>query len=220
MLLVLVAVVIVFGTLGIIQARARTADRRDLLTPCVGLLASPKLSIAPDGFPRLSGRLDGHHVRLAVIPDTLALRRLPQLWFSIEMVPASRLPHLVVTARPRGDDYVSEAFDAAHQVDVPDWLPRDTMVRLDDGGPDGDDLLNRLRQPLAALFENPLVKELSLRPRGMRLVYRLAEGERAYHLLLRQSHFTACVEPDLFVGLAKHLEAFDLPAAVTLADAA
>ena len=215
--LLLGAVATVFALRGVRQARRQSADRQSILAPCLGSLANPRLFFAPDGYPRLVGRLGRRQCRLAIVPDTLALRRLPQLWLTVALSSPSMLPSLVVTARPRGDDYVSKAFDYPRQIDVPSWLPRDTMVR---GGTNADDALEHLREPLAALFEDPLIKELALGPKGFRLVYRLAEGERANHLLLRQCCFFAHVQPALLHCLIAHLAAVEGAMAEQLAVAA
>jgi hypothetical protein len=205
-----------FAVRGVRHARRQAAEKRTIFAPSLGSFADPRVSFAPDGYPRLAGRLGGRECRLGIIPDTLALRRLPQLWLTIALPSPCLLPSLVVTARPRGDDYVSQAFDYPRQVDVPSWLSRDTMVRT---GPAPVDL-ERLRAPLAALFDDPLTKELCLGPKGCRLVYRLAEGERASHLLLRQCRFSAKVDAALVEGLACRLAAIEAALAAPLAVAA
>ncbi|MCX8254396.1 hypothetical protein RHAL1_02583 [Beijerinckiaceae bacterium RH AL1] len=214
--LLLAAAGTAFTLRGVRHARRQAAEKRTIFAPCLGSFADPRLSFAPDGYPRLAGRLGGHECRLGIIPDTLALRRLPQLWLTIALPSPCPLPSLVVTARPRGDDYVSQAFDYPRQVDVPSWLSRDTMVRT---GPAPVDL-ERLRAPLVALFDDPLAKEISLGRKGCRLVYRLAEGERASHLLLRQCRFSAQTDPALVEGLVARLAAIEAALAAPQAVAA
>ena len=216
--LLLAASAIAFVLLGVRQARRQATEKRAILTPCLGSLTDPRLSLAPDGYPRASGRLDGRECRLAIIPDTLTLRRLPQLWLTVALSSPRVLPSLVVTARPRGDDYVSKAFDYPLQIDVPSWLPRDVMIRV--GTDTSYPALELLRGPLAVLFEDPLVKELSLDPKGFRLVYRLAEGERANHLLLRQCRFSAQVDETMFDRLRESVEAVEAATIEPIAEAA
>ena len=40
-----------------------------------------------------------------------------------------------------------------------------------------------------AIFDDTRAKELVLSPRGVRLVYQAAQGDRAQYLVLRQAHF-------------------------------
>jgi hypothetical protein len=40
-----------------------------------------------------------------------------------------------------------------------------------------------------AAFDDPRMKELVITPRGVRLVYQAAQGERADYLVLRQARF-------------------------------
>lgn len=214
--LLLAAAGTAFALRGVRHTRRQAAEKQTIFAQCLGSFVDPRLSLAPDGYPRLAGRLGGRECRLGIIPDTLALRRLPQLWLTIALPSSGPLPSLVVTARPRGDDYVSKAFDYPRQVDVPSWLSRDMMVRT---GPEPVDL-ERLRAPLAALFDDPLTKELSLGPKGCRLVYRLAEGERANHLLLRQCRFSAKVDAALVEHLIGRIAAIEAALTEPLAAAA
>lgn len=50
-------------------------------------------------------------------------------------------------------------------------------------------LCNGLTTELVDLFADPRVKEITLTPKGVRIVRQAAEGQRGEHLLLRQVVF-------------------------------
>lgn len=182
-------------------ARARAA----ILDPCTALFEAAAVSTAPDGFPRLEGRFAGRRIRLALMPDTLAVKRLPQLWLSVGMATRYDGPALAIIVRPRGDDVFCTASDLLRRLDVPGWLPQDAMVRGGSGR--AVSLLERLRPLLEAAFRDPCLKAVTLRPGAFRAIYRLAEGERGAHLLLRQARFDARVAPETAAALCRLLAA-------------
>ena len=60
--------------------------RRRLLDEAYGLLDEPGITIAPDQFPIVTGRItDGRQVRIELIADTMVTRRLPQLWLKVTL---------------------------------------------------------------------------------------------------------------------------------------
>lgn len=194
------------------DAQRAKRSRAGLLASCRSVLAEAEESIAADGYPRLGGYLGDRRYELGLIADTLELRRLPQLWLTIAATSHGRLPCLAVTMRPRGDDFVSAAFAYPRQVDVPAWLPPDAMVRGTCRRRTAL-ALETLREPLAALFADPMVKEITMSARGYRILYRLAEGERASHLLLRRSRFDARFDADLLERLDDACRALDVACA-------
>jgi hypothetical protein len=82
-------------------------------------------------------------------------------------------------ARPQNTEFYSPWDNLAHQVERGfDW-PADVLMRTNDPRslPPRESL-----DALMRLFEDPRMKELLISPRGMRLVYVLAQGERSRYL--------------------------------------
>lgn len=177
------------------EGRRTAACRRAMFDGCTALFDDAKTTIAADGFPRMSGRIGAQTLHVSLVPDTLTTKRLPQLWLVMNLPGFRDMTSLVVTARPRGDDFISAATDVRRHIQVPVWLPADCSVRGDDrtAGP----FLERLRPLLEAAFADPRLKEIELGPRGARIVYQACEGRRGAHLLLRQARFETMIEPSV-----------------------
>ena len=165
-------------------ARRRREGRAQALDAVRDLLDGARLAVEPDGFPRLAGAYGGALVELRLLPDALALRKLPALWLLATLRAPQPIPgtwHLLL--RPRG-----EAFSAhdrlPRQAPLPEGLPADASLRADAPG-----------DPPAALAEawrlagSPRLKEVVLSPHGLRLTTLLAEAERGRYLLFRDSEF-------------------------------
>ena len=166
--------------------RTRAARRADLLDACLDLLDDVEMGTEPDLYPKLRGRFRGKYVEISLISDTLALKRLPQLWLSLVLrVPCAVAP-LVVTVRPRENDYVSLAARVPGVVEAPSWLPQDVCVR---GDPKAAAQMDGGCIALAAAFADPEVKEIAFVGRRIHLLYRLSEGRRDRHLIFREATF-------------------------------
>jgi hypothetical protein len=190
------------------RERHRTLERRRaIFRPCAGLFDPADERIEPDGFPRLSGSLRGRSCTLSLFPDTLTVKRLPQLWLRVSMSSGVAFRRLAIIARPRGDEFHFAAAGFRCRLDVPSWLPADSSIHCADS--DGEAMLHRLHTPLSQAFRDPRVKEVALGLRSFRLTYQLAEGLRGAHLLLRQANFEARLEPETLTfieGLLLELE--------------
>lgn len=164
------------------------AGRAAVLDACRPLFDELSLTLGADGFPCLDGAIAGHRLVLEIIPDTMTVRRLPQLWLSATLV--KRLPFasgFAVLVRPTGAEFYSLTHRLEHRLDPPAGLPAEAIARGAD---------RRAEAPLAlavpalsALFSHPSVKEVGATGRGARAVFRVAEGRRGPHLLLRQCAF-------------------------------
>src|ERR1700754_2135699 len=68
------------------EHEAAMAARARLLDPAAMLFDDPKIKRAADGFPILVGALpDRRQVTVELIPDTMVMRRLPQLWLVVTL---------------------------------------------------------------------------------------------------------------------------------------
>jgi hypothetical protein len=176
------------GALALRERRAALAARRSLLDRCLRVLDDPELRCGGDGFPSLAGRHEGRRVHLGLIPDTMVIRRLPQLWAALTISEAlGGIPGLAVLVRPAGYEFYSLTGYFKESLDAPAGLPPEILVRGSD--PRAESLLQDLAPALAAILGDPRVKEFAVTPSGLRLIWQLGEGRRGEHLLLRQAVF-------------------------------
>lgn len=186
--------------------RAARASRRGLLDRCAGVLEVPVIRHGKDDFPNIEGIYRGTRVRADFVPDTMTIRRLPQLWLSLtrfEARPGS--PEFAVLVRPAGTEFYSLTSYYERRLEPPPGLPDEVLVRGQ--GPGAQALLDSAGPCLAGIFADPRIKEAGVTAKGLRLVWQGSEGRRGEHLLLRQSQFDAAeVEPQDFVRLLERLE--------------
>lgn len=149
------------------------------------------------GYPQLVGRYRDLPVRLHPVIDTLAIRKLPSLWLLAtipEPLPLSATFDLMM--RPAGPttfsnfDHLLVALDS-----IPD-LPLHAVVRTDDPA---HVLPHHVVAPHLDIFQDPRAKELLIAPKGVRLVWQLAEAERARYGVFRQAEFGEVVLDPLLV---------------------
>ncbi len=145
------------------------------------------------------------HVEL--IPDTMVLRRLPQLWVSVTLLDAlTDVPSLAVLVRPAGYEFYSLTNRLTYSLEAPPAFPREVLIRGSDAR--AEQLLRQLTPHLAASLADPRVKEVAVTSKGLRMIRQAGEGRRGEHLLLRQAVFDAAEVPAS--DLAKLLEELEL----------
>jgi hypothetical protein len=139
------------------------------------------------GFPRLSGRYRDFPVQIQPVVDTLAIRRLPALWLLVTL--QDRLPlkaRFDMMMRPAGPTTFSNFDHLPHTLQHPDGFPEHAVIRTDDA----DEVLPAsLVKPHLALFFSSQAKELLITENGLRIVWLLAEAERARYGIFRQAEF-------------------------------
>lgn len=197
-----------FAGLGWLLNRERSAlwrRRRALLADCRPLFERVEQADGVGGFPRLSGEIAGRRVVVELMPDTMTLRRLPQLWLSLTVImPLPGGAAFGVLARPSGSEFYARTPDLPVRLEPPAGLPEDVMVR---GRRRGAAFLAQAERAIADLMADPRVKEVLVMPAGLRVVFQAAEGQRGQHLLLRQCDFgDAGFDPALFMRLYDGLE--------------
>lgn len=203
MIIVLAAGIIALTLVLLRDRRQMRRDREGLLKPALPLLRDVRTGLAADGYPWASGKWDGQRVILRVVPDLSIFRRLPQLWLVIHLPGGEARSAFVVTARPRGGEFISDGAAVPYVADVPDWLPKDSGVRL--GDTTALEGIEPLRDALSILFADARLKEVSALTSGCRLVYQLAEGDRGSHLIGRQARFVTTLPPDILTWLLNGL---------------
>lgn len=165
--------------------RERAEARGVYLDECGGLFDSVRTARAATGFPRLAGVRGGETFDLQAIPDTLTFRKLPALWALVSLradLPVQATFDLMV--RPTGVEPFSGFHRLPDQIVAPAGFPEDCALRTDDPG--GIAFAAVLGRHLD-LFEDPLVKELTISPRGVRIVLLAEEADRTRYLLFRDA---------------------------------
>lgn len=170
------------------RAALRAArDRAVTLDEITALVDAPTLTGRPDGFPELSGTLDGHPVRLRVIVDALTLRKLPVLW--LEVVQRRALPVAApvnLLRRPTGTEHFSPDGRFDHELAPPPECPRPVRVSTTDPERAPDP---RVLAPATELLHDPRLKELGLGRGGVRAVWLVAEADQGSYRLGRRAVF-------------------------------
>jgi hypothetical protein len=185
------------GALAVREHRAAIAARAGLLDALLPHFTQVKVEVAPDGFPTLTGRLpDRREVFIELIPDTLVVRRLPQLWLCVTLRERVERPRASIgaLARPTGAEFYSRVHDFPERIDAPAGVESECLMRGD--GRLAASELGRIGAVLRGILADPHIKEIAATPRGVRIIRQAAEGERGAHLLLRQIRFGASASHD------------------------
>ena len=139
------------------------------------------------GFPRLSGRYGGFPIQIHPVVDTLAIRRLPALWLLVTL--QDNLPvkaRFDLMMRPAGPTTFSNFDHLPFTLDHPEGFPEHAVVRTNYA----DEVLPAsLIKPHLAPFFGVQAKELLITENGLRIVWLLAEAERARYGIFRQAEF-------------------------------
>lgn len=203
------AMALVIALLAVREHRVERDARRKALDRCRDLLEGARLSYGADGFPRLDGRYQGRAVLVRLVPDTMTIRRLPQLWLEVTRL-ASRpgLPGFATLVRPSGNDYYSLTERFSLQLPPPATFPEEVLIKGSDARAIG--LIGQLAHAVGEALRDVSVKEFAVTERGTRLLRQAAEGKRGEHLLLRQADFAGVtVDPQLLATMLDQLVAID-----------
>lgn len=190
LLLVLIGLAFVWGAVRLARALRHAVPERQRRRAEYFAAAAPLLSdlvqrIEPSGFPRIAGTHAGLRFDLQALPDTLTFRKLPTLWVMVTLTaPQDLRGETHVMARPRGQEGFSRIAQMPVQMGLPPGFPPDTVLRCSaaDAIPPPPVMAR-----LAALFQDPLLKEAVLSPRGLRLVTLGDEADRTAYLLFRDA---------------------------------
>ena len=191
----------------------RRAMRRGIIDDCIDLLDQGAIRHNDDAFPTLEGRQSGRFIRAEFVPDTMTIRRLPQLWLSLTRI--ERRPGLsefAALVRPAGTEFYALTTSYAHRLEPPPGLPYEILIQ--GSTPAAQQLLDRLGALIGKILSDPKVKEIGVTENGLRLVWQAGEGRRGEHLLLRQSVFddARVAQPD-FARLLAYID--ELSIAIT-----
>jgi hypothetical protein len=191
---------------GLREHRKLRTARQALLDSCRGVLTKATLHHGGDGFPRLDGYRNGHFVRVELFPDSMTIRRLPQLWLKLTRIEVrDGLPEFSVLIRPSGTEFYSLTGQHTLNLRPPAGLADEIVARGEGAG--AQRLLDAVAPALRRIFTDPRIKEVAVTAKGLRLIWQVAEGERGEHLILRQCQFEGSgVSPDALAARLDDLE--------------
>jgi hypothetical protein len=168
------------------HVRSVKAERRAVLGAIEPLFSDTEIKQDGIGFPSLSGQYDGERVKVELVVYALALRELPQLWLVVTVLTEIPLAGAVdIVMRPRSSDVISPGTRWRHEHAPPAGWPLDIRVVTREPGPPAFDLL----ACTVPLLKDPDTKALTLTPRGVRAVQRLAAGEIGSFRVTRRAKF-------------------------------
>ncbi len=139
------------------------------------------------GVVTLAGSWNGRRVQVRTIVDTLATRKLPARWLSVSITEQVAVPGTFdMMMRPGSPTTFSNFDHLDHTLAKTAEFPAEAVVRTDRKGV-------RFPQDLIAdhldIFAEGRAKELLITPNGVRIVWLLAEAERARYGVFRQAAF-------------------------------
>lgn len=146
------------------------------------------------------GSWSGQRVQLRTIVDTLATRKLPARWLSVSITEkVSVQATFDMMMRPGSPTTFSNFDHLQHTLPKAPGFPAEAVLRTDRRG-------TRFPQSIIADHLEPFsegrAKELLITPGGVRIVWLLAEAERARYGVFRQAAFgDARIDPTLIQRL-------------------
>jgi len=152
------------------------------------------------GIVTWEGSWNGRRVQVRTIVDTMATRKLPVRWLSVSIIENVAIPATFdMMMRPGSPTTFSNFDHLEHTLPKAPGFPTEALLRTDVRGA-------RLPQGLIAghleLFSEGRAKELLITPKGVRIVWLLAEAERARYGVFRQAEFGgATLDPALIETL-------------------
>jgi hypothetical protein len=181
------------------QRSRRTAARHlsDMEAAITSAIEEARLEAATTvGVETFTGRHEGLRVQVRTIVDTLAVRKLPALWLSVTVTEPVEIDATYdIMMRPAAPSTFSNFDRLPHRLRTPPGFPAEAILRSDRAG--AAEPLARLWAK-AELFSHPAAKELLITPNGVRIVWLLAEADRARYGVFRQAVFDApSIDPDL-----------------------
>lgn len=159
----------------------RATARAAFLSQTLPLFDRVTTQISPNGFARMTAYQGSLGFDLQLVADSLTFRKLPTLWLMVTLpAPMPVTAQLHIMARPTGFEPFSN-FKSLHQnVDLP--LPADCVARCDD-----PDQVPPVVAWHCGIFADPMVKELVISPKGLRIVILADEAARTNYLIFRDA---------------------------------
>ena len=180
--------------------RTKTALAADMASVRCIVPDATDISEGTAGVVTWAGSWNGQRVQLRTIVDTLATRKLPTRWLSVSITEPVAVPGVFdMMMRPNSATTFSNFDHLAHTLPKVLGFPADAVLKTDRKGV-------AFPQDLIAthtdIFAESRAKELLITPKGVRIVWLLAEAERARYGVFRQAAFgDAGIDPALIERL-------------------
>jgi hypothetical protein len=180
--------------------RAKAALAADMASIRSVVPDAADISDGTAGVVTWAGSWKGQRVQLRTIVDTLATRKLPTRWLSVSITEPVAVPGtLDMMMRPNSATTFSNFDHLAHTLPKVLGFPAEAVLKTDRKGV-------AFPQDLIAahtgIFAEGRAKELLITPKGVRIVWLLAEAERARYGVFRQAAFgDARIDPALIEKL-------------------
>ncbi|RWM39767.1 MAG: hypothetical protein E5X74_08810 [Mesorhizobium sp.] len=152
------------------------------------------------GVATWAGSWKGERAQVRTIVDTLATRKLPTRWLSVSITEPVAVPGIFdMMMRPGSPTTFSNFDHLEHTLPKTTALPAEAVLRTDRRGVAfPQDLI----AAHAGVFAEGRAKELLITPKGARIVWLLAQADRARYGVFRQAAFgDARLDPALLEEL-------------------
>jgi len=180
--------------------RAKAALAADMASVRNVVADAVDISDGTAGVVTWAGSWNGQRVQVRTIIDTLATRKLPTRWLAVSVTEPVAVPGTFdMMMRPNSATTFSNFDHLAHTLPKVLGLPADAVLKTNRKGV-------AFPQDLIAahtgIFAEARAKELLITPNGVRIVWLLAEAERARYGVFRQAAFgDAGIDPVLIERL-------------------
>jgi hypothetical protein len=180
--------------------KAKASLAADLANVRSVIADAADISDGTAGVVTWAGTWNGQRVQVRTIVDTLATRKLPTRWLSVSITEPVAVPGIFdMMMRPNSATTFSNFDHLPHMLPKVLGFPAEAVLRTDRKGV-------AFPQDLIAahtdIFADGRAKELLITPKGVRIIWLLAEAERARYGVFRQAAFSdAGIEPALIERL-------------------
>ena len=188
------------------RAAAAKAFAKDMAVVKAVVADAAGIPTGTAGVSAWAGTWHGERVQVKTIVDTLAVRKLPALWLVVTITEKTRIAAVFdMMMRPGAATTFSNFEHLPYTLPTPSSFPEGAVIRGDQSDPC---LPAALAIGHLDLFADARAKELLITPNGVRIVWLLAEADRARYGVFRQAAFSGSgLEPGLLEELIRRASA-------------
>jgi len=156
--------------------------RRGMLDDCIDLLQNTNMEKTISDFPHLSGQYAGYSVTLALILDTMAVRKVPPLWLTVEVEGKQVIKgSLDLLVRPQNSEFYSPSWQWEGNLKTPKNWPKHSIIKYQQDVAS----IDVLTQYVPSIFEDDHMKELLVLPSKLRITYLVKQAAKSEYMVLR-----------------------------------
>lgn len=162
--------------------------RLSLFTEVTDLLEHQEVQQDGLGFPVMTGTYQDYEVKLSLIEDSLAVRKVPPLWLTVTIQGKQAIQgSLDLIVRPQNNEFYSPAWQWQGNLQVPSHWPQHSIVKYQDEPVD----VSLIDAEVPKMFADDHMKELLIGPWAVRLTYMAKQAQRGEYLIMRNAIFNA-----------------------------